>query len=102
MANLLSSNAMKALFRVHKLFFILLLVLILLSISIYYRISDEGWTHLSLLPNNYRLIIDRNSKSDIQIDNERRALRLIETFNLIEENANLPSLTNCNIGIKIK
>lgn len=114
MAGLPSSNAMKASFR--KVIVIFVSVLVVFSIAMHFWNKKQNKTEdkemlakeylTSPMTASYNSMI-RNSKMDIKIDGERRALRKIEQFNLMEESygANWEktylaqsTLTNCTIG----
>ena len=116
-----SLNQTKGSFRVNKLFFIFSSVLgtfILASIFLWDQqpeqekvVANSKRFFISSQPNvristkNSKLTqtkTDRRTRTDAEIDSERRALRSKERFNLMEEEerGEFSDKTDCTIGIK--
>ena len=109
-----SWNQTKGSFRVNKLFFIFSSVLgtfLLASIFLWDQQPEQKRFFISSQPNvristkNSKLTqtkTDRRTRTDAEIDSERRALRSKERFNLMEEEerGEFSDKTDCTIGIK--
>ena len=91
-------NVLKGSFRVNKLFFICLLVLVMLLCSLHFSFEIEEQSHknMAMLNKENRFVSPEpnlfiskvpsiRNKTDADIDNERRELRRTERFNLMEE-----------------